>query len=199
LFRLAAVGYLPSNEDILSLRVRTSGITEEEYDINGVTFAMYDVGGQRNERKKWIHCFEDVTAVIFVVGLSEYNQRLFEDESCNRMIEALDLFEDIVNNKYFAESSVILFLNKKDLFESKIKKIDLASCPEWQDYTGPANDYDAGCKYFDNKFKTLNKNKSKTVYSHVTCATDSNNVKVVFEGCKETILQANLDAAGFMS
>jgi len=33
-----------------------------------------DVGGQRNERKKWIHCFQDVTAVCFVVALSEYDQ-----------------------------------------------------------------------------------------------------------------------------
>ena len=39
-------------------RVRTSGIVTERYNIDGTTFEMYDVGGQRNERKKWIHCFE---------------------------------------------------------------------------------------------------------------------------------------------
>jgi hypothetical protein len=55
--------------------------------------------GQRNERKKWIHCFENVTAVIFVAALSEYDQKLFEMESVNRMVEALDLFEDICNNE----------------------------------------------------------------------------------------------------
>ena len=47
---------------------------------------MYDVGGQRNERKKWIHCFDGVTAVIFVVGLSEYDQCLVEDGVTNRMV-----------------------------------------------------------------------------------------------------------------
>jgi hypothetical protein len=39
------------------------------------------VGGQRSERKKWIHCFEDVTAIIFCVAMSEYDQVLHEDET----------------------------------------------------------------------------------------------------------------------
>lgn len=42
---------------------------------------LFDVGGQRSERKKWIHCFEDVTAIIFCVGMSEYDQVLHEDET----------------------------------------------------------------------------------------------------------------------
>jgi GTPase SAR1 family protein len=78
--------YLPDKDDILFSRVRTSGIVTESYDIDGTTFEMYDVGGQRNERKKWIHCFEDVTAIIFVAALSEYDQKLFEDASANRMV-----------------------------------------------------------------------------------------------------------------
>jgi hypothetical protein len=60
---------------------------------------MYDVGGQRNERKKWIHCFDDVTAVIFVASLSEYDQVLYEDHTVNRMDEAVTLFADIANSK----------------------------------------------------------------------------------------------------
>ena len=55
----------------------------------GTVFEMYDVGGQRNERKKWIHCFEGVTAVIFVAAISEYDQKLFEDASTNRMVGLL--------------------------------------------------------------------------------------------------------------
>ncbi len=76
--------------------MRTTGIVETSFLIDGNTFKMYDVGGQRNERKKWIHCFENVTAVLFVGAISEYDQKLFEDESQNRMVEALSLFEEIV-------------------------------------------------------------------------------------------------------
>jgi GTPase SAR1 family protein len=78
--------YMPDKDDILFSRVRTSGIVTERYNIDGTNFEIYDVGGQRNERKKWIHCFEGVTAVIFVAAISEYDQKLFEDASTNRMV-----------------------------------------------------------------------------------------------------------------
>ncbi len=123
------------------------GIVTEKYNIDGTTFEMYDVGGQRNERKKWIHCFEGVTAVIFVAAISEYDQTLFEDASTNRMIEALDLFDDICNNTFFVKSSMILFLNKRDLFAEKIKIKKILNYPIYSDYTGPDNDYEAGNVY----------------------------------------------------
>jgi GTPase SAR1 family protein len=78
--------YLPDKDDIIYSRVRTSGIVTERYVIDNTTFEMYDVGGQRNERKKWIHAFEGVTAVIFVAAISEYDQKLFEDSAVNRMV-----------------------------------------------------------------------------------------------------------------
>lgn len=61
--------------------------------IDGTIFEMYDVGGQRNERKKWIHCFDSVTAIIFVAALSEYDQVLFEDASTNRYVPFLSKVE----------------------------------------------------------------------------------------------------------
>lgn len=82
---------------------------------------MVDVGGQRSERKKWIHCFEDVTAIIFMVAISEYDQVLFEDENVNRMGESLTLFQSIVDMQWFQKTSIILFMNKTDIFENKIK------------------------------------------------------------------------------
>ncbi|CAM9982973.1 unnamed protein product [Choristocarpus tenellus] len=82
--RIMPDDYVATQQDVLYSRVRTSGIVTERYEIDGSTFEMYDVGGQRNERKKWIHCFDDVTAVIFVAALSEYDQCLFEDASTNR-------------------------------------------------------------------------------------------------------------------
>eukprot|EP00456_Euglypha_rotunda_P067603 TRINITY_DN5865_c0_g1_i1.p1 TRINITY_DN5865_c0_g1~~TRINITY_DN5865_c0_g1_i1.p1 ORF type:complete len:301 (+),score=54.47 TRINITY_DN5865_c0_g1_i1:86-904(+) len=81
--------YLPTEQDVLRSRVRTTGIVESNFVIDGNHFKMMDVGGQRNERKKWLHCFSGVTAVLFVAALSEYDQVLFEDEETNRMIEEI--------------------------------------------------------------------------------------------------------------
>jgi len=190
--------YLPDKDDILYSRVRTSGIVTESYVIDGTTFEMYDVGGQRNERKKWIHCFENVTAIIFVAAISEYDQKLFEDATANRMVEALDLFDEICNNAFFRKSSIILFLNKRDLFEEKIKVYPIRDVPMFADYDGPEGDYQGGVDYFLGKFMKRNKVAEREVYHHVTCATDTRNVRVVFDACKDIILRENLKNSGFM-
>lgn len=79
--RMAQPGYLPTDQDILRSRVKTTGITETTFKVGELTYKLFDVGGQRSERKKWIHCFENVTALVFLVSLSEYDQMLYEDES----------------------------------------------------------------------------------------------------------------------
>ena len=112
--------YLPSTQDILRSRVKTTGIIEINFKLKDLNFRVFDVGGQRSERKKWIHCFEDVTSIIFIVALSEYDLVLVEDETANRMQESLRLFDSICNNKYFVKTAFILFLNKKDSFADKV-------------------------------------------------------------------------------
>ncbi|KAM3180529.1 hypothetical protein ACTXT7_016104 [Hymenolepis weldensis] len=132
--RLGAKDYQPSEQDILRTRVKTTGIVEVHFQFKNMNFKLFDVGGQRSERKKWIHCFEDVTAIIFCVAMSEYDQVLHEDETTNRMQESLKLFDSICNNKWFTDTSIILFLNKKDLFAEKIKRSPLTVCfPEYPD------------------------------------------------------------------
>ncbi len=79
--RMADPRYMPTDQDILRSRVKTTGITETAFKIGELTYKLFDVGGQRSERKKWIHCFENVTALVFLVSLSEYDQMLYEDES----------------------------------------------------------------------------------------------------------------------
>lgn len=61
-------------------RLRTTGITETIFDLGQLTYRMFDVGGQRSERKKWIHCFENVNCLLFLVAISGYDQCLVEDK-----------------------------------------------------------------------------------------------------------------------
>jgi len=71
---ICAHDYMPSDQDVLRARVRTTGIVQQNFQIGEKKYTMFDVGGQRNERRKWIHCFDNVTAVIFVTAISEYDQ-----------------------------------------------------------------------------------------------------------------------------
>ena len=102
----------PPVQDVLRARVRTTGIIETTFRYKELIYRMFDVGGQRSERRKWIHCFNDVTAVIFVAALSGYDMKLFEDQETNRIHESLTLFDAICNNHFFINTAIILFLNK---------------------------------------------------------------------------------------
>ena len=104
--RIGSAQYVPSDQDVLRSRVKTTGITETTFQIGELRYRMFDVGGQRSERKKWIHCFENVTAIVFLVAISEYDQMLYEDESINRMQEALALFDSIANSRWFVRTSI---------------------------------------------------------------------------------------------
>jgi len=87
---------------------------------------MFDVGGQRSEWKKRIHCFESVTSIIFCTVLSEYDQALLEESKTNQMAESLVLFKGVISSQWFLRTSIILFLNKIDVFESKLPFLTLA-------------------------------------------------------------------------
>jgi len=191
--RLGAKEYQPTTQDILRTRVKTTGIVEVHFSFKNLNFKLFDVGGQRSERKKWIHCFEDVTAIIFCVAMSEYDQVLHEDETTNRMQESLKLFDSICNNKWFGDTSIILFLNKKDLFEEKILRSALTIC--FPEYSG-AQEYGEAAAYIQAQFEAKNKSTTKEIYCHMTCATDTQNVQFVFDAVTDVIIANNLRGCG---
>jgi len=188
--------YFPSQDDILHSRVKTTGIIETEFKIVNKRFKLYDVGGQRTERKKWIHCFEAVTCVIFVAAISEYDQFLYEDGKTNRMAESLALFDETCNSEWFRNTSMILFLNKRDLFQEKIKTSPLTDYVE--DFEGDPMNYQDCCDYMTQAYSSLNRHPEKTVYIHITCATDTNNIEHVFNSVRDTLIKESLRDGGFM-
>ncbi|KFO28853.1 Guanine nucleotide-binding protein subunit alpha-11 [Fukomys damarensis] len=188
--RIATSGYLPTQQDVLRVRVPTTGIIEYPFDLENIIFRMVDVGGQRSERRKWIHCFENVTSIMFLVALSEYDQVLVESDNENRMEESKALFRTIITYPWFQNSSVILFLNKKDLLEDKILCSHLVDY--FPEFDGPQRDAQAAREFILKMFVDLNPDSDKIIYSHFTCATDTENIRFVFAAVKDTILQLNL-------
>ncbi|KAI7812596.1 guanine nucleotide-binding protein subunit alpha-14-like [Triplophysa rosa] len=188
--RISAAFYLPNLQDILRVRIPTTGIIEYIFDLQTVIFRMVDVGGQKSERRKWIHCFENVTSIIYLVALSEYDQVLYECDHENRMEESKALFKTIITYHWFQESSIILFLNKTDILKEKISTSHLADY--FPEYTGPKNDADAAMNFILSMYEQQNSDTQKPIYAHFTCATDTENIRFVFIAVKDTILKHNL-------
>lgn len=113
-----------------------------------------------------------------MVALNEYDLRVYEDSTTNRMHESLKLFKEICNSQWFNDTPIILFLNKKDQFEVKIKQVDLSCC--FPEYRG-GKDYNQAITFIKERFLSLNENPNKPIYTHVTCATDRNCILFVFD------------------
>eukprot|EP00967_Tisochrysis_lutea_P121109 scaffold199278_cov33-Tisochrysis_lutea.AAC.2 len=192
--RIANPRYLPTTDDVLHSRVRTTGIVQSDFRIHSTTFTMFDVGGQRNERRKWIHCFDHVNAVCFVAAISEFDQVLYEDPTQNRLDESLELFKQVSNSKWFRDTSIILFLNKKDLFEKKLAAGKRLSDYR-KDYNG-ANTPEECTEYLKQLFLKQIKPGGMPCYTHVTTATDTNNVKFVFNAIVNIVLEDNIRSSG---
>ncbi len=194
-FDFADPHYVLTDLDILKGRIRTTGISETNFSIKYYNFSVLDAGGQRSERKKWIHCFEDVTAVLFVVALSEYDQFLFEDDRVNRMHEAIILFDSLCNCRWFVNTPFILFLNKTDLFEEKLRKSPLKQY--FPDYKGDPLNVEEATQHFADMFLSLNRTR-KPMYVHRTCATDTKSMKFVLAAATDVIIQQNLSKSGII-
>ncbi|KAI1319467.1 hypothetical protein EDD11_004044 [Mortierella claussenii] len=188
--RLYRPDYIPDDADILRCRVKSTGITETTFHIGTLTYRMFDVGGQRSERKKWIHCFEGVTAVLFLVAISGYDQCLVEDKDANQMEEALMLFDQICNSQWFIDTAMIMFMNKTDIFREKIKQSSISTY--FPDYNGQEGDYSDATEFFRARFMRLNRSEHKEVYVHYTDATDTNLLRNIMSSVNDIILQRNV-------
>jgi len=109
------------------------------------------------------------------------------------MEEALLLFDNIVNSTWFSRTAVILFLNKIDLFHSKILSGESPISASFPDYKGAPTDVKAGQEYFANRFTSLIRGGKKEIYIHYTNATDTDLLKKTMASVQDMIVQRNLN------
>jgi len=203
--RFAKEDFLPSKEDILRAKIRTQGIIEIKFEFNDVLFNFLDVGGQRCERRKWLHCFDNCFAVIFITAINEYDGKVLEEnDQVDRLEESLNLFERLVQSMTFHETPFILFMNKRDLFEEKLKHVPFEGLEErYPDYAefkkglleeeGISENVEIGLNYLGKKFK--DKSPSKQLYVYDTNALDESQCEKVFQSLSSSILEKSLAAS----
>ncbi|KAH9365408.1 hypothetical protein HPB48_021657 [Haemaphysalis longicornis] len=159
--------------------------------LNGIPFRFVDVGGQRSQRQKWFRCFDSVTSILFLVSSSEYDQALLEDRCTNRLVESRSIFETIVNNRCFAEVSIILFFNKTDLLREKVRSRSTCIADYIEGFRGDPHDLAQVQRFLVDWFYQARK-QEKPLFHHFTTAVDTENIKVVFNAVRNTILQKNI-------
>ncbi|KAF8374909.1 hypothetical protein PRIPAC_81338 [Pristionchus pacificus] len=181
---LLSPDYVPTAEDILHLRVPTTAVHEINFFFGPTKIRVVDVGGQRTYRKKWIHCFEGVSAVMFVASMAAYDQALEKVDALIKPVMHAEIFQ-ILHDAAHA---------KKDIFSKKLPSHPLDKY--FNGYYGKnADDASEFLKDYFLKRKS-SRDKDRTIYSHYTCATNTKNVEFVFKAVCDIILKKNLAISG---
>ncbi|CAL2049330.1 unnamed protein product [Caenorhabditis brenneri] len=221
--RIAVANYYPTNEDLIHMRQTTLGVHEISFDYTKHTIRLIDVGGQKTERRKWIHFFEGVTAVMFVCSMSSFNQTTEEEPKSfvwesslnrvqnkvlvrssgkakvekpgmvNRLDESVDLFKSIRENGFLRNSNFMLFLNKTDVLARKLAAINFGDY--FPDYKNWVNNDNSvpSVAEFIESMFREGLDSEHRIYSHLIQATVTSNVEFTFGLCCDVIFEKNLD------
>ncbi|XXQ39011.1 G-protein alpha subunit [Plasmodiophora brassicae] len=198
---IAKADWMPNDQDLVTFRVRTTGVCDQKIVLWDNVFRIVDVGGQRSERRKWIMQFSGVAAILFVVATSEYDQTCLEDNVTNRLDESLGVFVDVCRNEAVKNSGMIVFFNKTDLFLKKLPVVPFGNFIK--DYTGDGSPKSVSLYIVDlftrkanDAFKEISANKR--IYPHWTTAIDRGNVKKVFDSLRDIILRLLLSSENLL-
>lgn len=192
--RIMDANFQPSLDDVMWMRQRTSGVVDYFFSYKEMKLKIVDVGGQRAERSKWIHCFADVNVLVFFASLGEYDLTLEEDPATNRMHESLTLWEEIVNSRWFLNKPVTLVLNKRDVFEKKFPLSPLSKT--FVDFPKDG-DVEQGMQFIAEKFLACLPSREKCAH-FFTCATQGDSIRPIIESIMQAMLTASLESSGLL-
>jgi len=203
--------FLPNNEDILRARQRTTGGQVYSFKEDKNLWELVDVGGQYSERAKWESYFTENTphAVIFFLALDEFNIANTEYKT-EEFDTKFELARDIFTNYLCRPGPVldhnicrIVFLNKMDLFQEKIRDDKKWSdFKALMDYKG-ARDVKQAIQFIEHQLMDINATQNKTkpksrLIIHVTNALDTALMTKVSEAVKTAILEDSMQKFGIL-
>ena len=187
--RILDVDYVANDQDIIYCPSSTLGVTTFEFETPESTYHIVDCGGQRSQRKKWLHFFSAATAVLFVASLDDFWHCLAEAEDRNALHESIDTFDETINSPGVRSRTVILFLNKKDLLPASLEMYDFTKY--FPQYKGDPKDWEKVANYIKGLFLARNKTakRRRPVHVQFTCAGDTEQVKGITESIRNSLTQ----------
>ncbi|KIO17616.1 hypothetical protein M407DRAFT_227947, partial [Tulasnella calospora MUT 4182] len=204
--RVTTKTYSPSNQDVLNARLKTVGVVEHLFQLEnggekGMDWRIFDVGGHRDQRQTWAPFFDDVNAIIFLAPISAFDQVLVEDKKVNRIEDSLLLFRSICVNKLLGKVNIVLFLNKIDILERKLKA-GVKVSRYVRSYGERPNELQPVASYFLSKFMAVHKestpNPLRELYPHLTKVTDTEASAALISDVREMILRKHLQDSSLM-
>ncbi|KIY47327.1 G-alpha-domain-containing protein [Fistulina hepatica ATCC 64428] len=201
LARVTASHYLPSEDDVLKARLKTVGVCEYKFEMEvnsgrdaAHEWRIVDVGGSRSQVSTWMPFFDDVDAIIFLAPISGFDQVLAEDRNVNRLEDSVLLWKAVCLNKLLANVDLVLFLNKCDILEAKLRSgIQLAKYV--RSYGDRENTFDAASKYLRSKFSAIHREHSpnpRKFYAFCTSVTDTTTTAGIIAGVRDMVIRQHL-------
>ncbi|ERF71663.1 hypothetical protein EPUS_00652 [Endocarpon pusillum Z07020] len=189
--RILQYDFMPTDLDYLRWSRQlspTTGVQEVVLNKGQLKLRIMSTSGQWSESKKWIHHFENVTSVIFVVDLTHYDEYPLVDATQNRLMEHLILFNSVANSEWFKRSSILLLLSNVAEFKAKLSTHPLENV--FPEYSG-GNDVDRAAKYILWRFNQVNK-QNLSIHSHLVDFNDPNILRLVFASIEQTLMENTL-------
>eukprot|EP01080_Neovahlkampfia_damariscottae_P008590 gene8590-415_t len=134
--RISQLRYIPTNFDLLSSRIKTIGIAEENYIFKEFKITTIDVGGTRNERRKWIHTYPNSCGIIYTISLLDISRFLYEDKKILRVDDSILLFENTINNPNLEHLPFVILFTSVDLLDRELRYFDITSNPFFKKFKG---------------------------------------------------------------
>ncbi|KIP06671.1 hypothetical protein PHLGIDRAFT_106742 [Phlebiopsis gigantea 11061_1 CR5-6] len=203
--RIARRDYTPSDDDVVRARLRTLGVQEHRIHFEsgpaaGTEWCLYDVGGSRTQRAAWQPYFDDCDAIIFLAPISCFDEKLAEDRNVNRLEDSFALWKMICSNKLLSRAQIILFLNKCDLLEKKLKSG--VRVRDWvTSFGNRKNDVQTVAQYFAQHFKEIAKQNASVLRPfrvHLTSVIDTQATALTLGVVGESILRSQLRDADLL-
>ncbi|KAL5498558.1 hypothetical protein ACEPAH_1912 [Sanghuangporus vaninii] len=197
--RVTSLKYMPSDDDVLKARLKTVGVSEHRFHMesgheSGTEWRIVDVGGSRSQVTTWVPFFEDVNAIIFLAPISGFDQVLAEDRTVNRLEDSVLLWKMICSNKLLANVELVLFLNKCDILDKKLKAgVRLAKYV--RSFQDRPNDSDTVQKYFRAKFAAIEREYSpnpRKFYGFCTSVTEITTTAGILASVRDMVMREHL-------
>lgn len=199
--RVTSLKYMPSDDDVLKARLKTVGVSEYKFEMevtagrdSGTEWRIVDVGGSRSQRPTWVPFFDDVDAIIFLAPISSFDQVLAEDRTVNRLEDSVLLWKAVCSNKLLANVDLILFLNKCDILDAKLKS-GIKLSRYIKSYSDRENNLDTVSKYLRGKFSAIHREYSpnpRKFYAFCTSVTDTTTTAGIIASVRDMVIRQHL-------